>query len=162
MNHTAKKVTVGSFTFDSQKEAKFYENFIQNSGYKYEVHPSYVIKDKVAMGGVNLTRISYAPDFVVFDREGKIKHVYDVKPSINTQFGADTAAKLRFNLFARKYGVPVEVVVPRANDFKMKIYGLTKNVNTRHERTNRKGKQIVEFYDVMRSVDYDVEDFIGI
>ena len=24
MNHTAKKVTVGSFTFDSQKEAKFY------------------------------------------------------------------------------------------------------------------------------------------
>ncbi|WP_263850332.1 hypothetical protein [Ligilactobacillus salivarius] len=24
MNHTAKKVTVGSFTFDSQKEANFY------------------------------------------------------------------------------------------------------------------------------------------
>lgn len=67
MNHTAKKVTIGSFTFDSQKEAKFYEKFIQNSGYKYEVHPSYVIKDKVAMGGVNLTRISYAPDFVIFD-----------------------------------------------------------------------------------------------
>lgn len=162
MNHTAKKVTVGSFTFDSQKEAKFYENFIQNSGYKYEIHPSYVIKDKVALGDVNLSRISYTPDFVIFDDCGKIKHVYDVKPSINTQFGADTAAKLRFNLFARKYGVPVEVVVPRANDFKMKIYGLTKNVNTRHERTNRKGKQIVEFYDVMQSVDYDVEDFIGI
>ena len=162
MQRIAKKVKVNGFTFDSQKEAKFYEKFIQNSGYKYEVHPSYVIKDKVAMGGVNLTRISYAPDFVVFDREGKIKHVYDVKPSINTQFGADTAAKLRFNLFARKYGVPVEVVVPRTNDFKMKIYGLTKNVNTRHERINRKGKQIVEFYDVMQSVDYDVEDFIGI
>lgn len=162
MNHTARKVTVGSFTFDSQKEAKFYEKFIQNSGYKYEVHPSYVIKDKVAIGGVNLSRISYTPDFVIFDNYGKIKHVYDVKTSINTQFGADTAAKLRFNLFARKYSVPVEVVVPRANDFKMKIYGLTKNVNTRHERTNRKGKQIVEFYDVMQSVDYDVTDFIGI
>lgn len=162
MNHTAKKVTVGSFAFDSQKEANFYLKFIKNSGYKYEIHPSFLIKDKVALGGVNLTRISYAPDFVIFDDYGKIKHVYDVKPSINTQFGADTAAKLRFNLFARKYGIPVEVVVPRTNDFKMKIYGLTKNVNTRHERTNRKGKKVVEFYDVMRSVDYDVTDFIGI
>lgn len=162
MNHTAKKVTVGSFTFDSQKEANFYLKFIKNSGYKHEIHPSFLIKDKVALGGVNLTRISYAPDFVIFDDYGKIKHVYDVKTSINTQFGADTAAKLRFNLFARKYGVPVEVVVPRVNDFKMKIYGLTKNVNTRHERINRKGKKIVEFYDVMANIDYDVTDFIGI
>lgn len=162
MQRIAKKVKVNGFTFDSQKEANFYLKFVKESGYKHEIHPSYVIKDKVALGGVNLSRISYTPDFVIFDNYGKIKHVYDVKTSINTQFGADTAAKLRFNLFARKYGVPVEVVVPRANDFKMKIYGLTKNVNTRHERTNRKGKKIVEFYDVMANIDYDVTDFIGI
>lgn len=67
MQHIAKKVKVNGFTFDSQKEANFYLKFIKNSGYKYEIHPSFLIKDKVALGGVNLTRISYAPDFVIFD-----------------------------------------------------------------------------------------------
>lgn len=62
----------------------------------------------------------------------------------------------------KKHADEIAEQIERANDFKMKIYGLTKNVNTRHERTNRKGKQIVEFYDVMQSVDYDVTDFIGI
>ena len=51
MQRIARKVKVNGFTFDSQKEANFYLKFVKESGYKHEVHPSYVIKDKVALGG---------------------------------------------------------------------------------------------------------------
>ena len=40
--------------------------------------------------------------------------------------GVDAAAKLRFKLFTEKYKVPVECVVVRKNDFKIKVFGTTK------------------------------------
>jgi len=98
-----------------------------------------------------MTAITYKPDFVIYDRNGRILHVYDVKSSLDGRYGADPAAKLRFNLFQRRFKKAVEVVVPRKNDFKMRIFGLSKNVNTR--RVTTKGK--VQFYDIMQNIDYD-------
>ena len=54
-----------------------------------------------------------------------MKHVIDIKSGF-TQFAIDSAAALRFKLFADKYKVPVEVIVPRVHDFRVKIMGTTK------------------------------------
>lgn len=144
--HFGRKVELDGYVFDSQKEADFYQRFIKNSGYQFEVHPRFVLEEATMM-----TAITYAPDFVVYDRNGHILHVYDVKSSLDGRYGVDTTAKLRFNLFQRKFKKAVEAVVPRKNDFKMRIYGLRKNVNTR--QISPKGK--VQFYDVMQNIDYD-------
>lgn len=53
MQRIARKVKVNGFTFDSEKEANFYLKFVKESGYKHEVHPSYVIKDKVTLDSYN-------------------------------------------------------------------------------------------------------------
>lgn len=112
--------------------------------------------------------ISYAPDFVVFDSD-EIAHVYDVKTSLS-QRAIDSAAKLRFKLFAKRYGIPVEVVVPRKHDFKAKFYGFTnprlQNAHARRDRhgnvkLNKSGSVMYEYYDVHHSVNYDIHDTIG-
>jgi hypothetical protein len=51
--------------------------------------------------------------------------VIDVKNGFSA-YAVDAACKLRFKLFTKRYKVPVEVVVPRKNDFKVKIFGTTK------------------------------------
>lgn len=113
--------------------------------------------------------ITYAPDFVVFDAEGAIAHVYDVKTGIG-QRAVDTAAKIRFKLFSLKTGIPVEVVVPRKNDFKMKLFGFTDNhIQAAHAKYDRhkqlelksNGEPVYEYYDVHSSIDYDIHDLIG-
>lgn len=147
--HFARPNDLDDIRFDSQKERDFYQRFIKNSGYQFDVHPRFVLEEAGVMN-----QITYAPDFVVYDRNGHILHVYDVKSSLDGRFGVDTAAKLRFNLFQRKFKKAVQVVVPRKNDFKMRIYCLRKHVNTRRERTNKKGKKVVEFYDIMQNIDY--------
>ena len=147
--HFGRRVELDGIVFDSQKEADFYQRFIKNSGYQFDVHPRFVLEEAGVMN-----QITYAPDFVVYDRNGHILHVYDVKSSLDGRFGVDTAAKLRFNLFQRKFKKAVQVVVPRKNDFKMRIYCLRKHVNTRRERINKKGKKVVEFYDIMQNIDY--------
>lgn len=144
--HFGRKVELDGIVFDSQKEADFYQRFVKNSGYQYEVHPKFVLEEAGAM-----IAITYKPDFVIYDRNGKILHVYDVKASLDGRYGADQAAKLRFNLFQRKFKKVVEVVVPRKNDFKVRIFGLTKNVNTK--RITRNGK--TQFYDIMTDLNYD-------
>lgn len=141
-----RKVELDGYVFDSQKEADFYQRFIKNSGYQFEVHPRFILEEATMM-----TAITYAPDFVIYDRNGHILHVYDVKSSLDGRYGVNTTAKLRFNLFQRKFKKAVEAVVPRKNDFKMRIYGLRKNVNTRQISPNGK----VQFYDIMQNIDYD-------
>lgn len=124
------------------------------------MHKRYQLVTKFPVGGFNQRGITYAPDFVVYASDGSIEHVYDVKSGIN-QHAVDTAAKLRFKLFALKTGIPVEVVVPRKHDFKMKLFGFTTNFQDEHVRINRKGKKISDYYNVYKNTDYDVRELIG-
>lgn len=160
MNHFGKKVHYKKWTFDSIKERDFFIRFIENSGKRFKVHPSYKVVDKFPVCGYNQRGITYAPDFIVYGSDGAIEHVYDVKSGIN-QRAIDTAAKLRFKLFALKTGIPVEVVVPRKHDFKMKLFGFTTNFQDEHVRINRKGKKISDYYNVYKNTDYDVRELIG-
>lgn len=124
------KVELDGYKFDSQKEAKFYEKFIKNSGFKYEVHKRFQLFPMFELlnGALRIRSISYTPDFVLYDDDGNLKHVIDVKNSF-TSFAIDVAAAMRFKLFAYVYKVPVEVVVPKAHSFRVKITGTTKKFN---------------------------------
>lgn len=116
------------YVFDSDKEHNFYHRFVKNCGYKYEVHPSFVLQKLTKLSSTNkakISAISYTPDFVIFGDVGEMIHVYDVKNSFGP-YGIDQSNKLRFRLFAMKYGIPVEAVVIRANDFKTIVQGVTK------------------------------------
>ena len=169
MKHFGKKIPYKEWMMDSEKELNFFTRYIENSGKRFKVHPSFKVIDKFPVGGYNQRGITYAPDFVVYDDRGNIEHVYDVKTGIN-QRAVDTAAKLRFKLFSLKTGIPVEVVVPRKYDFKMKLFGFTNpKIQTahacydRHKNMKRKknGEPVYEYYDVYHNTDYDVHDLIG-
>ena len=169
MKHFGKKVPYKEWTFDSIKERDFFIRFIENSGKRFAVHKSFKLLSKFSVGGYNMRGLTYAPDFVVYDADGRIEHVYDVKSGIN-QRAVDTAAKIRFKLFSLKTGLPVEVVVPRKHDFKMKLYGFTTNrIQDPHARYDRhgnmkrkkNGEPMYDYYDVHKSVNYDIRDTIG-
>lgn len=169
MKHFGKKVEVDGYKFDSEKEANFYLRFVKTCGKRFEVHKSFELISKFSVGGYKQRSITYAPDFVVYDADGHIEHVYDVKSGINQQ-AVNTAAKLRFKLFALKTGIPVEVVVPRKHDFKMKLFGFTDNdIQTAHPKYDRHkqlklksdGKPVYEYYNVYKNINYDIHDLIG-
>ena len=120
------------FKFDSIKELNFYQRFLEkydndpNSKFVIKVHPSYpIISGYELESGLKFRGAKYTPDFTVEDRLGNILHIYDVKNGF-TAYAIDQAAKLRFKLFTKKYGVPVECVVVLKNTFKTKIFGTTK------------------------------------
>lgn len=159
MEHFSKKVKVDGEWFDSKKEADFYERFIKPSGKRYLRQEQFALVDKWPVGGVTMRGVFYRPDFVIYGADGR-EHVYDVKTSLSAR-GIDSAAMMRFKLFAKRYGLPVEVVVPRRHDFKMKVFGLTTNIQTQHTRVSRKGEVVNEYYDVFNNVDYDIWEVIG-
>lgn len=169
MKHFGKKVHYKDWDFDSEKERDFFIHFIENSGKKFKVHPSYKVIDKFPLGGYNQQGITYAPDFVVFDDDGAIAHVYDVKTGIN-QRAVDAAAKLRFKLFSLKTGLTVEVVVPRKHDFKMKLFGFTNpRIQTAHVhldvhgniKRHDNGEPYYDYYNIYKSINYDIHDLVG-
>lgn len=169
MNHFGKKVRYKDWIFDSIKERDFFIQFIESSGKKFKVHPSYKIIDKFPLCGYNQKSNTYTPDFVVYGADGAVEHVYDVKTGIN-QRAVDAAAKLRFKLFSLKTGLPVEVVAPRQHDFKMKLPGFSNpRIQEAHARRDRhgnvkrskKGNPLYDYYNVYKSIDYDVHDLIG-
>lgn len=169
MNHFGKKVHYKDWDFDSIKERDFFIRFIENSGKRYEIHRSYKVVTKFPLGGYNKHGITYTPDFVVYGADGSIQHVYDVKSGVN-QRAVDAATKIRFTLFELKTGIPVEVVVPRQHDFKMKLFGFTnpkiQEAHARHDihgniRRRKNGEPYYDYYNVYKSIDYDVHDLIG-
>ena len=132
VKHFGKKTEYNGYNFDSLKERDFYSRFCEkydkpDSEFKVLVHPGYDILDRFEIAGVTMRGAKYTPDILVCRQKGEILHAYDVKNSF-TAYGVDSAAKLRFKLFAERYGLPVECVIPRANDFKVKIFGTTKRV----------------------------------
>lgn len=127
-SHFAKRVELDGYRFDSQKEAAFYERYIKPSGYKFECQKNFVLLDKYEdLEVVNLKRTAYRADFVIYNEDGTLKHVYDVKNGFS-DYAIDKRAKLKFAMFARLYGLPVEVVVIRAHDFKATITRATKKL----------------------------------
>lgn len=143
-HYFGKKVKLDGYTFDSKKEAQFYLQFVKPSGMRFDVHPHYRVIDLFSIGGYRMRGMTYTPDFVLKRPDGSIAHVYDVKAGF-TNYSVSTAARLRFKLFALRYHVPVECVIVRKHDFRVKILGLT----TKLDEYKR------------HSVDYDLTDIIG-
>ena len=65
MKHFGKKIPYKEWMMDSEKELNFFTRFIENSGKRFKVHPSFRVIDKFPVGGYNQRGITYAPDFVV-------------------------------------------------------------------------------------------------
>lgn len=134
VKHFGKKTEFNGYKFDSLKERDFYQKFCEkydnpDSEFKVLAHPSYPIIGRFEIGsGVTIRSAKYTPDVVITDQHGKFLHVYDVKNSFSV-YGVDSAAKLRFKLFTKQYGIPVECIVPRKNDFKVKVFGTTKKTH---------------------------------
>ena len=143
-HYFGKKVKLDGYTFDSKKEAQFYLQLVKPSGMRFDVHPHYRVIDLFPIGGYRMRGMTYTPDFVLKRPDGSIAHVYDVKAGF-TNYSVSTAARLRFKLFALRYHVPVECVIVRKHDFRVKILGLT----TKLDEYKR------------HSVDYDITDIIG-
>lgn len=128
---SGKKSEYRGYRFDSIKELSFFQRFCEkydddpNSEFIVKVHPSYPIIDKFEISGLTIRGAKYTPDVVIEDHQGNLLHVYDVKNSF-TAYGIDAAAKLRFKLFTKRYGIPIECVVVRKSDFKVKVFGTTK------------------------------------
>ncbi|MGM0238396.1 DUF1064 domain-containing protein [Enterococcus sp. AZ103] len=125
LNKRGNKVLIDGYTFDSEKEALFYQRFVKNCGFPFEVHPRFVLMPKSELAGGNVSAIAYSPDFIILDHDNNWLHVIDVKNS-HGMYGIDQANKLRFRLFAMRYHHPVEAVVIRKNDFKVITQGVTK------------------------------------
>lgn len=134
VKHFGKKTEFNEYMFDSLKERDFYSRFCMvydkpDSEFKVLVHPSYPIIDKFEIGpGLTIRSARYTPDVVITSQHGEFLHVYDVKNSFSV-YGVDSAAKLRFKLFTKQYKIPVECIVPRKNDFKVKVFGTTKQTH---------------------------------
>ncbi len=130
LNKRGNKVTIDGFIFDSEKEAKFYQRFVKNCGLPFEVHPRFKLTEltPTADGVGKISAIAYSPDFIIKNLDGSWRHVIDIKNSFGV-YGIDQSVKLRFRLFALRYGHPVEAIVVRARDFKVITQGVTKPLN---------------------------------
>lgn len=123
-----KKIEYHGEKFDSMREANFFKKFVEPFDYNYTLHENFQLHPIVELCGgvIKLRSSSYKPDVVIRDAEGNLQHVIDIKSGFNTQYNIDPAAALRFKMFAMKYGIPVEVVVPNLKSFRVKILGTTK------------------------------------
>lgn len=132
VKHFGKKTEYNGYMFDSLKEKDFYQRFCMkydrpDSELKILVHSSYPTIDKFEVAGITMRGSRYTPDIVVTDQQGNLLHVYDVKNDFSS-YGVDSAAKLRFKLFAERYKIPVECVKVYKDHFKVKIFGTTKKI----------------------------------
>lgn len=90
------------------------------------MHESFSLIEKFSIRGkTNVRGVKYSPDFCVYNEANELTHVYDIKNSFGI-YGIDTSVSLRAKLFEKKYGIPIEFVVIRKNDFKVKVIGTTK------------------------------------
>lgn len=128
LNKRGSKVDIDRYTFDSEKEAQFYQRFVKGCGLPFEVHPRFQLAPLTDIGTGKITSISYSPDFIIKNLDGSWLHVIDVKNS-HGMYGIDQGNKIRFRLFAAKFHHPVEAVVVRKNDFKVITQGVTKPLN---------------------------------
>lgn len=171
MRHFGQKVKYKGYTFDSKREMHFFRQFIENSGQICRVHESFTVFDGGRSRGQKVRKITYAPDFVIYSPDDThMLHVYDVKTSLSNR-GINAAAILRFKLFQARYDMPVEIVVPRKNDFLMTIKGYTTNhfldahpAKDKHGKLKKTqaGHQQYKYYNVYQDINYDIDDIVGV
>lgn len=165
-----KKVKYKGMTFDSEKERDFYRCYLEHYPKRVEIHKRFKLIKTFDACGYRVRGIDYTPDFVVYDDDGSMLHVYDVKTDVNPK-GTDNAAKLRFKLFTLKTNMPVEIVVPRTNDFKMTMFGWTVNtmldkhvhydIHGKMKINKDNGQPIYDHYNVYKDINYDIHDLVG-
>lgn len=126
--HTGHKVEYDGYKFDSKEEALFYSTFIKNCGFKYEVHPKFELTPTFEVLGFRLNAVRYTPDFVVYNEDGSIKHVFDVKPSFN-KYIITADYVLRCKWFGKRYQLPIQTVVCNLKSFKTKVVGTTRRLD---------------------------------
>lgn len=151
----ANKSRADGYTFDSEAEKRFYLEYLKYWPFRLDIHPNFRVRDKYTLGGYTCRGRSYKPDFVLYDREGEIYHVYDVKGSIvprmdkngveRAKVYIDASMRKSIDDFQRRQHIPVEIVTPMKGRFRMTILGPTKPIGV-HEFTG---------------VDYDVKKIIG-
>lgn len=142
--HFGQKVVIDGYKFDSKREAQFYTTFVRNCPYRFDTQHKFTLQDSCAIGGLKLRKIDYIADFVIYDEDNSISHVIDIKNGYSP-YAVDAKSRIKFKLFAARYGMPVEVIVPRKHDFRLRILGLT----TKFEEQ------------VFNNFDYSVRDLIG-
>lgn len=164
-----KKATYKEWKFNNTEECDFFIRFVENSGKRFEVCKEFELFPKFPTGGYEMKRITYTPTVIVYDTDGHIEHVYDVRGGFNQQ-AVDMASRIRFELFAWQEKAPVEVVIPGENDFKTKLYDfISPRIQSPHARYDRhgnmkcksNGEPLYDFYDVHKTINYDISDTIG-
>lgn len=125
LNKHGNRVELDGHSFDSEKEAAFYERFVKECGYRYEVHPRFILASPKTLAVGKTRQHVYTPDFVIYGEYGNMLHVYDVKNSFGA-YGIDSGAKERFAWFTMLWHIPVEAVVVRKHSFRVIAQGVTK------------------------------------
>ncbi|WP_429971299.1 DUF1064 domain-containing protein [Fructilactobacillus sp. Tb1] len=100
----AKRQIIDGIKFDSKAEALYYQRHIKLLKKRFTCHKSFEIIPKFKVGKKNKRHRVYSPDFVIYDDDGNMTKVIDVKPTKIT-----TDASLRMTLFESIYHIPVTI-----------------------------------------------------
>ncbi|MGG5376062.1 hypothetical protein IGI57_002570 [Enterococcus sp. DIV0213j] len=109
-----KKTSHRGILFDSKAEAEYYDLAIwqaEASGWTLKLQEKFEIQPKFELNGKKYQRIDYKPDFVFYDKTGKIVKVVDVKGVQTRDF------KLKAKIFCYRYQIPLILAKKRGNVF---------------------------------------------
>lgn len=99
--YKAKRIEVDGYVFDSEVEAKYYQEVVLDMHQKgliteFKVHPEFMLQDKCERHGRKIGKVRYVADFMlIFPNHDDL--VIDIKGM------ATETAKLKRNLFECKY-----------------------------------------------------------
>ena len=106
--------------FDSKAELQFYFLLLGEHA-NFRCHPRYEIIPHTdyshAGNDFHVNKHNYTPDFVLFNSNGKIQSVIDIKGMNN----GSAYSHLRMDLFSLRYQVPVTIVRKKHGRFYKKI-----------------------------------------
>jgi hypothetical protein len=95
-----KKTVVDDITFDSQAEAKYYQQlkWLKQSGQirNFKLQPKFLLQEAFKKNGNTFRKIEYKADFEIHRLDGTIE-IVDVKGAITKEFA------IKRKLFERKY-----------------------------------------------------------
>ena len=99
--------------------------------------------------------IDYTPDFVIYDEDNSILHVYDVKTSLSDR-GVDSGAKLRFIMWGfTQLGISCQLW-----EFLYKV-DVHYDIHGKMKINKKTGQPIYDHYNVYKDINYDIHDLVG-
>ena len=101
LNKRGTKIKLDGYTFDSQKEYDFYVRFVKDCGFKYEVHPRFILQELTDIGNGKITAIRYTPDFVIYEDNGDFIAFDSLQTFSKNDKGQDI-------VFTNYWGIPVD------------------------------------------------------